>query len=318
MKVAKKIFAFALIVFATRSIASTILGHDYANMLCQKSIRTDGNATYITPTVVFHDRDFLVMSLSQSDISDVSIISQTSGEVETKAINDRILDFTSSKDALYALGENKVYLISKTDLDLINSSPTINGARNLSRYQFATGISYEDGKIYISHGELGVVVRDATTLSQIEKINFNLQTSRGHRSELSDVDVKNGKILLGVDNVTGSPDGSRGLEGYFLGSTQDVATSKFKSIDSAREALDHPYVFLQEDHFYAFNWFYLFDYKIRDLNRRGPLAPSSRYWNFETEFNFFGRPSIGEDHILGCAKSKQGQAKLLSVPRPLP
>lgn len=311
-----KILITLLVVFATKSLASTILGSDYAQKFCQKSVRTSGNATYITPTVVYHDRDFLVMSLSQNHSSEISFISQVTGEVFTKRIEEKIIDFTSSPDSLYALGPLRVYQFAKGSLDLVATDKTMDEAHTPTRYQIATGISYEEGLLYISHGELGAVIRDARTLKQVRRANFKLQTNRGHRSQLSDIDVKDGKVLLGVDNVTGSPDGTRGLEGYFLGSIHDLEKAKFKSIDSTREALDHPYVYLFNDHFYAINWFYLFDYKISDMNRRGPLRPSGRYWNFDSDFNFFGRPAVNEQEILGCAKNSKNEVKFLALPRP--
>ncbi len=311
----KTLFAL-LVAFATESFASSILGYSEAQKVCQKSVRTSGNATYITPTVVYHDRDYLVMSLSQKYSSEISFISQQTGVVITKRIEEKIVDFTSSADSLYALSPKRIYQFAKGSLDFVATEKTIDEVQNPARYQVATGISYEGGRLYISHGELGVVVRDAQNLKQIERANYELSTSRGHRSQLSDVDVKGGKLLLGVDNITGSSDGSRGLEGYFLGSTSELEKAKFKAIDSTREALDRPYVYLFDDHFYAVNWFYLFDYQISDMNSRGPLRPSGRYWNMEADFNFFGRPSMGDEEILGCAKNKKQEAKFLAIPRP--
>lgn len=316
MKYLKQTLALLTLCFAAKVLGAPLLyGLHEANLFCSKAVVKNGNFTYTKHTVVHHDDDYLILGMVVRPNSEITMVSQLDGQSKTVKIEGNIVGFTTNEEAIYALTQDQVLKIKKSDLSLENQSPTIDNVGNLSRYTYATGISTHAKSLYISHGTLGLVLRRADNLKQISHTQLPLGDSRGHRSTLSDVDVNQDKILLGVDNITGSSDGSRGIEGYYLIETNDLANAHFTSINSRREALDFPQVFLEEDSFFALNWFYLFKYKLSDLSARGDIEPIGRYWNMEGSGNFIGRLSLDKDYVYSCSKTKDGKGFFSAISR---
>lgn len=318
MKNLKKICAFFLLVVAAKTMAAPLMyGLEEANLFCSKAVERRGSYVTTKQTVVYHDNDYLILGMADRPESELTFISQHNGVTKTLALKGQIVDFATDEMAVYALTQDHIFKYEKQSLELIQDSTTLDNAPNLSRYSYATGISAFQNQLYISHGTLGLVLRDATSLAQLSHTKLPLEDSRSHRSTLSDIDVKNERILMGVDNITGSSDGSRGMEGYYLLDQKNLEILSFTSIDSRREALDFPQVFLEQDSFFALNWFYLFQYKLTDLFEARAINPTGRFWNRSESGQIIGRISIDPHYVYGCARSKKGEGSFLALPRPL-
>lgn len=135
-------------------------------------------------------------------------------------------DIVVSENVVWALYERTLL---KVDLEKnVESEIRLSNPEDHHRLDHAYDMLALNGKLYITHGTLGLIVVDQNSMSITRTVNLGLLQSNGHKSLAgSVVAVSDHELIIGVDNLTVPIQGSQPFNGLVSLNLHSYSNSKY-------------------------------------------------------------------------------------------
>mgnify|MGYP000082502772 CR=1 FL=1 len=225
------------------------------------------------------------------------------------SLNIKVNDFEIMGENLWVLSNRELH---KVDLELgkvIESFPTsYNDYQDATKYEIAKAITKKDHLLFIANGERSLTVFDTQLLKLVDEKIFDLPQKGKHRSWATGLSIHNGKIFVGVDNITYNfSNKTRALEGIAIYDLETLKRDHIVTIRQNLEAYHEPRLFTYKGSIISNNLFLYFFNDAKKLLTQKKITPQRRLYKFDS-----GEP-VGSlmpygNSFLGCF-SNQSRSK---------
>lgn len=236
---------------------------------------------------------------SKKNMSRVVIYDLSRNAKREISIEGEIQDVLINETEVFYLTKKTLYIAERFTDKLVKKMRTLPSGMSHKKYATARGVYTVNNTIYIAHGEYGVVVFDREYGKYLPFINPLMpQPATSHRSLVTDVEGKDGKLYISYDNITLGSD-SRAFEGLMIWDILTSSPQKIIPINQRREAYHLSHLTIDRDELFITNLFLNFRHKLKKLERDRVMRPMQRIWSYPAG-KLVGRSLIYSQEIFGC------------------
>lgn len=211
-------------------------------------------------------------------------------------INDKIIDLKVFNDKIYVLHEDKVSIYTKEFILLNQISIKMS---IFSKHDLPTSFELHENKIYIGHGERGLVVINIDDESQ-EIYSYPLPHASTQRSKITGIAIHGQFLIMLFDNITYDFNtDKRAFEGVVISSFDNLKSGHAISIRQDREAHHEGNLYISGNKLYSQHLHILFELDIKKLLNGKYFYPQRRLFNFEDQY-IYGRATVINKNVIGC------------------
>lgn len=291
-----------LILFPLTALGNTHLKQffksSYADQVCQKTLRVQGNYTYRNLSFVAGNENHTFFVSNKNNNFEVKVISLRSGVENIINLEKQVVDVKINQGEIFVLTQNHLYIYDE-DLKLVESSRTLPKQINYKKYGYATGMAIKDHIVYISHGDYGFSQYDRKVLKIKELINPAVpQPLSSHRSSLAGIAVMDNYLYLSYDDIT-LHQKTKAFEGVVIWNLQSQDIHRVIPVNQRREAYYKPSLTVDRDELIIANLHLNFRHKLKSLETDRYMNPLLRLWKYPAG-KIIGKGFVLNGEIYGC------------------
>ena len=297
MKLFICLFLFPLTVLGNTNLKQ-FFKSSYADQICQKTLRVQGNYTYRNLSFVAGNEDFTFFVSNKNNNYQVKVITLNSGVESTINLEKQVVDIKVDQGEIFILTQDQLYIYNE-NFKLIESTRTLPKHINYKKHGFATGMAIKDHIVYLSHGDYGFSVYDRKNLKIKELINPAVpQPLDSHRSSIAGIAVKDNYLYLSYDDIT-LHQKTKAFEGVVIWDLRSQDVHKIIPLNQRKEAYYRPTLTIDRDELVIANLHLNFRHKLIKLETDRYMKPLLRLWKYPAG-KLIGKGFVLNGKIYGC------------------
>lgn len=273
----------------------------HAQKICQNSVSTNGPNIYKSLRFIYSDKqsESVYFAFSKKAQSKITIVNSKNGVERDQLIEGRIKDILVEGKNVYYLTETTLYIADRVSGSLITKFRTLPNHMNYKKYAVARGLYILNNRIYIAHGEYGIMVFDKLNYSFQTILNPHVpQPGPGHRSMITDIVGIGNLLYFTYDDVTLGRD-SKAFEGLMIWNTSTQSQHKLIPVNQRKEAYYQSNLRIDGDELVITNLHLNFRHKLKKLETDRYMRPLQRIWRYP-KGKLVGRAFVNKGTLYGC------------------
>lgn len=269
--------------------------------ICDEAMRTNSPTFLSRKTISKQDDLFRIVAQNIRGYSSVYFFFK---EVQASPIHifisDYIIDFVRVDSSLYVLTFEGLREYDFSSGILLGEYPTYElKTKSFNKYELPTALAFGNGKLYITHGELGLSSFNIETRNLDSQVDFKIEQDHGQRSWATGIAFYNDQLYVAFDNITYDYNSKkRAFEGIVV--FDDELNTVFKRrLNQAREAYHEPYLSIDKSHLIMRNLDLNFIFTFKSIFQTKGLRPLKRIYNYDGH-RPLGILSYKSKRIEGC------------------